>query len=49
MPNTSGQAGNPEKNKWLTRDQDGIPLTDDKFQQFKNLNKKHQLNVELDK
>ncbi len=41
-------AGDPEKKKYLARDRDGIPLTDEEFQQFKNLNKDYQLDVELD-
>ncbi len=41
-------AGDPEKKKYLSRDQDGIPLSDDEFKQFRNLNKTYQLNVELD-
>lgn len=48
MPNISGQEGNPGKNKWLTRNPDGIPLIKDGFQWFKDFNKEYPLNLEID-
>ncbi|HFQ79961.1 MAG TPA: Ldh family oxidoreductase [Desulfobacterales bacterium] len=41
-------AGDPEKKKYLSRGQDGIPLTDNEFQQFRDLNQDYQLDVEID-
>ena len=41
-------AGDPQKKKWINRGQEGIPLADEEFEQFRALTKAYKLNVELD-